>query len=456
MLAQGARLTAALYAPENYRAAMALARCLDRSEPLSALCRPDGIYRGPIFTRLYAADAEHGRPYVSADDLVRVDIQPTSYLSRRLGPLLDELTLREGMILVTCSGMNLGKALWVREDMDGLVGSHDIIRIEVDESAVPPGYVFTFLASEHGRVAIRQPIYGGSIKHIEPAHLTGIQVPRFDSALEREVHRLVVESARLISEYRKRIDQATEDFFTAVGLEDITTAEWNQSGPDLGFVAEFPNARTFRALNFNPRFRQLRESIKNGPWRSLGDLCSPGTLSRGGRFSRIDAEPEHAYMLIGQRQLFSLQPEGRWIAKSALSEDVFVPPGAVLVAAQGTLGESELYCRAEFAWGSATEFAYSEHILRVIADETKMPRGCLFAFMRSEMAFRMLRSISMGSKLQDHHHTLLPELPVPYPDEQERNEIHEIVVSAYEMRHRANTLHEQAVKLVESAIENAL
>ena len=52
-----------------------------------------------------------------------------------------------------------------------------------------------------------------------------------------------------------------------------------------------------------------------------------------------------------------------------------------------------------------------------------MPRGCLFAFMRSETAFRMLRSTSMGTKLQDHHPGFMYDLPVPYPDRRFREEI---------------------------------
>src|SRR5690606_11515365 len=133
--------------------------------------------------------------------------------------------------------------------------------------------------------------------------------------------------------------------------------------------------------------RALEARIKAGAWRPLGEICVPGTLRRGGRFKRVDAAPEHAYQLIGQKQLFWLRPEGRWVAKSGLGDDVLVEPGTILVPAQGTLGETELFCRAEFAWGPGAELAYSEHILRILADEDVMLRGCLYAFIRSETAF---------------------------------------------------------------------
>jgi type I restriction enzyme S subunit len=241
--------------------------------------------------------------------------------------------------------------------------------------------------------------------------------------------------------------------FEAIGLEDITSGAWHRGAPDVGFVRKFNSAASLRALNFNPRFVQLAESIRTRSWRPLGELCLPGTLHRSGRYKRIDADPEFSYCLIGQKEIFWLRPEGRWIAKKSVGDDVLVAPGTTLVAAQGTFGESELYCRAEFVWGPALQAAYSEHLLRVVSDEKVMPRGCLFAFMRSETAFRMLRSISTGTKLQDHHPEYLRSLPVPYPDKRAQEEIHDLVVDAYEKRHRSVRLEDEAVALVERAIK---
>jgi len=241
--------------------------------------------------------------------------------------------------------------------------------------------------------------------------------------------------------------------FEAVGLKDITSGAWHGATPDLGFVRRIGSASSLRALNFNPRFVQLCDSVRARSWRPLGELCRPGTLRRGGRYKRIDADPEHSYQLISQKEIFWLRPEGRWIAKRSVGEDVLVPSGTTLVAARGTFGESELYCRAEFVWGSDAERAYSEDFLRVVADDDVVLPGCLFAFMRSETAFRMLRSISMGTKLQDHHPEYLRGLPVPYPEKRTREEVHAVVVDAYEKRHRSIRLEDEAVSVVERAIE---
>src|SRR5271165_1659225 len=42
----------------------------------------------------------------------------------------------------------------------------------------------------------------------------------------------------------------------------------------------------------------------------------PSKCSSSGRYKRIDADPEYSYQLIGQKEIFWLRPEGRWIASS--------------------------------------------------------------------------------------------------------------------------------------------
>lgn len=456
VVAEGARLNGGFHLAEDQQAWRVLSSIRsEKKSPLKDLVRDRGVFRGPIFARTFCAAPALGRPYVSPAELERAEIRSDRYLAASHGALLTELELKRGMVLVTCSGMSLGRAIMVRGSMEGLCASHDLIRIEADALQIPPGFLYAFLRSRHGYVAMRRQIYGGNIKHIEPQHVAAVAVPRLGDVFERRIGEEIDESIRLLDSYERTVREATRVLFDSVGLSDISAHHWHANGPDIGFVVQGPNVKSLRALNFNPRYTSLIECIKCGPWRALGELCVPGGLQRGGRFKRIDASPEHGTMLVGQKQLFWLKPEGRWIARCGTGSDLFVPPGAVLIPAQGTLGETELFCRTEFAWGAGLELAYSEHILRVIADESKVLRGCLFAFMRSEMAFRLLRSISVGTKLQDHHYALRPALPVPVPSRNVQEEVHRLVVDAYEARHRAVALENAAIARIEHALQEA-
>lgn len=413
-----------------------------------------GIYHGPQFERNYVTDNQCGVPFLTTTFMMQGDLSRLPLLNRKdaTSKKLSYLRIQEEMTLITCSG-TVGRTVYARPSMEGVWSNQDILKIVADPKKIQSGYLNAYLCTRFGVPFVISGKYGSVITHLEPEHFNDLLVPRLDAETEQTAHEFVKKAADLLTAYQASVNEATMLYFDAVGLKDITPGEWHSWGSDLGFSTR-PDVKTLRALNFNPRFAKLCERMKQSPWRSLGELCVPGTLKRGGRFSRIDADPEYAYRLIGQKELFWLRPEGRWIAKKSVSKDVLVEDGCILVAAQGTLGESELYCRAEFATGKSLENAYSEHILRVLANPELIERGALFAFMRSESAFRMLRSISVGSKLQDHHYALLPSLPVPYPDKGIRKRCHDLVMAAYAAREKAIELEDQARTLVERTIES--
>ncbi len=416
--------------------------------------REGGIYNGPHFSRNFVESTKYGVPFLGSSAMLRADLSGLPLLRRRdaISSKLSFLRLSAGMTLISCSG-TIGRMVYARPDMEHIWTSQHIMKVVPDPAKVPPGYVYAFLSSKFGLPIVVSGTYGSIIQSIEPQHIANLPVPRLGDELEGAISERMDESAKLVARYQALVCEATDRLFAAVGFQDVSTEEWHATGRDLGFPVQFPRHDSLRALNFNPRFEALKAQIKEGPWRALGEICIPGTLTRGGRFKRIDADPEYSLRLVGQKHLFWLQPEGRWIARFALGADVTVDPGTVLIAAQGTLGENELYSRAEFAWGPGVKLAYSEHILRAKADEDVMPRGCLFAFLRSETAFRMLRSISVGSKLQDHHHMLRAEIPVPYPPKDVQQQVHKLVVDAYDCRHRGVALENEARSLVERAID---
>ncbi len=218
VLRPGLRLTGSFYLPRDLAAAEALEKAARNVVAMRSVCKPEGIFRGPIFRRIPAHSAAHGRPYVAPAQLERIDVGVNRFLSNLHGDLLDELALRSGMLLVTCSGMSLGKVLWARDDMDGLVASHDLIRIVPDPKEIHPGYLFAYLSSRIGRLAIRRQIYGTSIKHIEPSHLFELPVVRLERKKENEIGESVVKAEAAISTGITALRQQRDRLHGLMGL----------------------------------------------------------------------------------------------------------------------------------------------------------------------------------------------------------------------------------------------
>ncbi|MZE72836.1 restriction endonuclease subunit S [Streptomyces sp. SID5789] len=455
---QGLRLDASPYIAGSLEAKKMLERLPD-TVPLASVTAGynGGIFNGPMFRRVYLTDPEHSVPFVGTKDMMAADLTglPRLRKSDATSAALSYLQVKPGMTLISCSGFNAGRRAYVRPDMGDCWSSQDTLKVEPNPEKIKSGYLYAFLLSRFGESLVRGSVYGSAVKHIEPHHIAGLPVPRFDEGLEERIHQLVERSAWLRARYQAGLVAATKDFFSSVGLSELNDFRWHQQERDLGFEVSSVEPISLRALNFAPRARRLVERLDSVPGAKLGDICSSGQLSRGIRFKRTDSDPEHGVQLVGQRQAFWLRPEGRWLRASTTPAEVFARDETILVAAQGTLGENEVYCRPILVTGSWLQYAYSEHFLRVVSGDPEIPGAYLFAFFRSEVAFRLLRSLSTGGKQQDIHEGLRAEIPIPLAPPADRARIAQTVRYAYQCRDRADVLEDKALVLLTAAIEEA-
>lgn len=429
-----------------------------KTESLSSLTSGynGGIYNGPQFVRNYVNDPAYGVPFLTTSTMLQADMTNLPMISAKdaHSAKLRYLKVEEGMTLITCSG-SIGRMAYARKDMADCWSNQDIMKVVADSNKISPGYLYAYLSSRFGVPIVVSGTYGAIIQHIEPHHIADLPVPRL-GAVEVQAHELIEKAAHLRVEAASEIREATRRFLAAAGIEDIPSHEWLEKSGRLGFAASISKT-ILRAVNYIPLNQEIAETVKTASpaWKPLGELTIPGTLRRGLRFKRVDAEPEFGVRLVGQREGFHLVPEGRFIAKSHLPNDplIYVPEGTIVIASQGGINETDSFARAQFMYGKRLDYVYSEHFLRVIADETKIPRGTLFAFIRSNIAFRLLRACAVGSMQQDFHPDLLAEIPVPIIDETEAQEIDNLVRVAYQKYDDAIDCEDEARTLVERAIE---
>jgi len=273
----------------------------------------NGMYHVGQDKIIWASDTGHGVPFLRSADILRADITFQLLISRKQVTNNALFTCPEGATLITRSG-TIGRMMYARKDFEKVAISQDVLKVVPDTEKISSGYLYAFLTTKFGVPIVTGGTFGSIITHIEAENIADIPIPRL-GRIEEEASCLIHESAALLSSYQEKLNESTRLYFSGVGLEDITPPMWHSWGSDLGFATK-ADVKSLRALNFNPRFNRLCERIKQKPWKPLSEICLEGTLRSGPRFKRIDAEPEFAYQLIGQKQIFWLRPEGRWIAKS--------------------------------------------------------------------------------------------------------------------------------------------
>lgn len=417
-----------------------------------------GIYNGSPFIRNYVEHAESGVRFLTTSTMAEADISNLPLLSRKdaHSKALRFLEVKESMTLISCSG-NIGKMAYARRDMEGTWSNQDILKVVADSEKVLPGYLYAYLSSRFGIPLVTSGTYGAIIQHIEPHHIADLPVPRLGKT-EEEVHNLINAASQLRTIASEELLEASARYLAAANIREISPEHWHANSRRIGFATPV-NERSLRAMNYLPINRELENQIKSrsNSWKKLEDLCEPGTLRSGPRFKRIDADPKHGVELIGQQECFNLRPSGRWIAKKYLTDSqlLFPPDGAVMIAAQGCAGEHDLFGRAQFITGKRLNYAYSQHFLRVIAREDQIPRGALFSYLNSQIAYRIRKGYQIGSMQQDFHPDMIKQMPIPIIDQIVAEQIDAMVRAAYQKFDDAIDAEDQAVTLVERTIEEA-
>jgi len=459
----GRRLSAKSFTGAGVAARAALAELAAPKVPLGTLTagHKGGVYR-PSYTysareAVFVRDPMHGVPFVNNSAMMRADLSCLKLLSRRRAEStkLRRLRLERGMTLMSCSGA-IGRMAYVGPDLDGCWSSQDIIKIRPSTRAVRAGYLHAFLSCRYGVALLSEGAYGAVIQHVERSHVIDLPVPRLGDELEREAHELVEQHALALADYSRLLAQATREALALAGLEDAPDHSWHEGLPTRSWTEERVDSLSLRAWNHDPRARRVIRKIQDRAWSPLRSVCDPQQFRGKIIFKRVDADPEFGVMLVGQRAAFQLLPAGRWISrKSVEGLGLVVPQGSTMIPSHGTLGEYELYCRAVFVTARTSQYAFSGDFFRCIPVRDRISPGYLHAFLRSRLAFRLLRSISTGSKQQEQHATMMAQFPVPRLRAEDEERVGAWVEEAARRHDEAITYLTGARALVERAIEGA-
>ena len=148
------------------------------------------------FKRVYVQEG-NGVVFFTGKDISELDPSDKKYLSfsQHNEKIKHELTLREGMILVTCSG-TIGNIAFVPEHWHGWAMTPDIIRIIPADNKIS-GYLYAWLSSSYARELINRFTYGAVVGHIEKEHILRVSVPLLvDMKIQDEINEIVLEANR--------------------------------------------------------------------------------------------------------------------------------------------------------------------------------------------------------------------------------------------------------------------
>ncbi len=451
---EGRRLDCGPYLSGAIEAKLLLERLPVRKDPLHKLTlgEQDGIFHAGRESRKWVEDPNFGMPFFSSSEVLLADLSRAPLISRKQVAANPKFVLRTGWTLITRSG-TIGRLAYCRPDMDGYACSEHILRVAPDESKIPSGYLYAFLASSYGVPMIIGGTYGSIIQAIEPQHVWELPVPRFGEPLESQCHNLVIGAAKMRCEASQLISSAIKETAKSWGIPDNCVFKSERS-PDVVLIASSVlNARLDAFFHGTPATRadSLIEKIASHmPVRTIRE-CADRVFETP-RFGRIPVEdPAFGAPFMSIADLARFDPvSDEYISRRQIAAmNAAVGTGWLILPRVGQL--QGLFGHVVCIPPHLDGIAVSDNNIRIVPN-SQADSGYIFAALSTELCYWQIVRRACGTSIPYLDSERVRQVPVPWPDETVRKSVAGKVNAAMSLRSNAVFQERKAIGAIEAAV----
>lgn len=152
-------------------------------------CKIQTWYPG-IFKRNYV---ENGYPYIKGSSLFETNpFRRCDHLSKNRTPMLEQLWLKEGMLMVSCAGV-CGQVKMITKEYEDkkAIGSPDIIRLISKDTLFTTEYLFAYLQLPAVYEYLQSLKYGSVIERFDIANLENVPIVEPTQELSDKVTEMI-------------------------------------------------------------------------------------------------------------------------------------------------------------------------------------------------------------------------------------------------------------------------
>lgn len=404
------------------------------------------IYTGGIFKRIFVNKIHNGIPYISGQHILHSNpLEYAKLISKKYTPRQEDMTLRDGQILVSCAG-TVGNVRLITEDIDGTIGSQDIIRVIANNSKCPVGFIYAYLASPTSFNYIQSYIYGSVVPRISPETLAELPIPIFPKHLISDVNELIINAYSLRVAANKLLKK------TIIDLES-SYPSFDKSKVFLINIKEVKSGDKFtkesrlEADFYQPSIMNLVNYIEKDEFSLLGDLSTEIKISniRGRKFAK------RGVPFITGQDIGLLKPDTSKLLSTKLTKNIpenLTQNFDILVTAFGTVGKVEFVHENFYK----NVFA-SQQIARIRINPQLVHPGYIYLFLKSRIGFEQMLKYKTGSVIEWFNWNNLSSLRIPIPKDK-GTKLGKIALEITEKYKLSFDLEQKAIQTIEKSIES--
>lgn len=425
-----------------------------KSSPLSEFV--DDIIEPKLFTRKYC-DKEYGVPYISSSEMSVIEPIIDRFISKELTNNLEDYIIRRGQILISAAG-TVGSIVLAPQYLDGVAGTSDILRINATEEKFP-GFIYIFLSSPYGQQAVGNIAYGAIIKRVRGFQLGEIQIPNVSEKIKSQIHELAFTALQLREDAHNKIQKARKLVYKYNNLPQLNPDEaenydkLNNVPSCVLQISEVNSDLRLDAHFYHPFFVMTEKYLVDNANTTLHLFSVTENIFMGNRFTRNYVESDYGVAFISTKNILQIKPTGlKHLSKSEIEylDELYLKRGWILLARSGSLGGT--FGKITFVWKNFEKIAGSEHIIRIIPDESQIDSAYLYAFLSCEYGYNLIIKQRHGALIDEIAPENLSEILIPIIDPSKQKEIGDLVREVYDHRAEAIALEDKAQKILEQSL----
>ncbi len=357
----------------------------------------DDVEEPKLFTRIYC-DKKFGVPYISSSEMSEIEPPVNSrFISKTLTGNIKQYIIKRGQVLVSAAG-TVGSIVLATKELNGVAGTSDILRINVDEET-NLGFVFTYLTSSFGANELANLAYGAIIKRVRGFMLAQLKTPIIDNKSKLNMNKLVLAALENRDEANDLIKKARSLVLKYNNLPPLMEEIFETIDPNnetqirLTNPSEFTNAYRLDAHFYNPIAKKAIENI-SPVGKKLSDITT--SIYMCDRFNRNYVDDGFGLPFLSGKNTIQIRPDVKYISLSETVsiDELKLKKGWIMITRSGTLG------RVSFVWNNYESYTASEDIIRVVPSE-EVDGGYLYAFLSSDYGFHQILKYKHGAVI-DH------------------------------------------------------
>lgn len=400
------------------------------------------VYTGGIFKRMFVDNDKFGLRYISAQHMMSLNpIEDAKLISKKYTPRQDDMTLRQGQILVSCAG-TIGNVRLVGNDLNGVIGSQDIIRVISEENILSHRFIYAYLAAPTVNAYIQSFIYGSVVPRIEPKSFEQLPLPIFRKSTIDYVNENILNSEKFREKALIALKKAHFHFDSKIKYKQKSVTR----------TITFNQGKQFNSrldASFNIRFKEITTLVKrrNSKYETLNSLIEEAFIPNRGK--RVYTKKGLKYLSSSDIFLSNPLLVEKYISlNTPRISSMVVKKGWILVARSG----QEILGSTQIVGDSLNGLGVNEHAMRLIINNKFS--NYVFAFLSSNIGSQYLRAGIFGSAILTIEDSYIKEMVLPILQEKELNEINELINTYIENYDKAVRLETDAINKIEQEIES--